>query len=50
MSKLQTHIDIMSIAMQDLESMERYIIEPSYYESYRHKYITEHEPHLKIIK
>lgn len=36
-SKFQTHIDIMSIAMQDLEPIERYVIEQSYYECFKHK-------------
>lgn len=35
-SRLQTHTDIMSFAMHDLELIELYVIEQSYYESVKH--------------
>lgn len=49
-SKFQTHIDIMSIAMQDLEPIERYVIEQSYYECFKHKDIAKRlNGDIKII-
>ncbi|MEG2415903.1 MAG: hypothetical protein RR942_13870 [Romboutsia sp.] len=38
---LQTHVDIMSVAMQDLELIERYVIEQVYYEGIRRNIISE---------
>ena len=38
---LQTHIDIMSLAMQDLELIERYVIEQNYYDGVKQKIIAE---------
>ncbi len=40
-SGLQTHIDIMSLAMQDLELIERYVIEQAYYDGIKQKFIAE---------
>ncbi|MEG0857796.1 MAG: hypothetical protein RSG52_15125, partial [Terrisporobacter sp.] len=40
-SGLQTHVDIMSLAMQDLELIERYVIEQVYYEGIRRNIISE---------
>ena len=40
-SNLQTHIDIITLAMQDLELIERYVIEQSYYDGMKHKSISE---------
>ena len=40
-SGLQTHVDIMSLAMQDLELIERYVVEQTYYERTKHKFIAE---------
>lgn len=40
-SGLQTHVDIMSLAMQDLELIERYVIEQSYYDGIKQKFIAE---------
>ncbi len=49
-SKFQTHIDIMSIAMQDLEPIERYVIEQSYYDCFKHKDIAKRlNGDIKII-
>lgn len=40
-SNLQTHVDIMSLAMQDLELIERYVIEQSYYNGIKQRFIAE---------
>lgn len=49
-SKFQTHIDIMSIAMQDLEPIEKYVIEQSYYDCFKHKDIAKRlNGDIKII-
>ncbi len=40
-SNLQTHVDIMSLAMQDLELIERYVIEQAYYNGIKQKFIAE---------
>lgn len=38
-SGLQTHVDIMSLAMQDLELIERYVIEQTYYDGIKQRLI-----------
>lgn len=40
-SGLQTHVDIMSLAMQDLELIERYVIEQAYYDGIKQRFIAE---------
>lgn len=40
-SNLQTHVDIMSLAMQDLELIERYVIEQAYYNGIKQRFIAE---------
>lgn len=40
-SSLQTHVDIMSLAMQDLELIERYVIEQAYYDGIKQRFIAE---------
>lgn len=38
---LQTHVDIMSLAMQDLELIERFVIEQVYYDGVKQRFIAE---------
>lgn len=38
---LQTHVDIMSLAMQELELIERFVIEQVYYDGVKQRFIAE---------